>query len=171
MPDIRTGRRRIRLSGDGAGLDRVFAELARFTADHHVPDRVRRELHVALDEVLTNIVKYGARGRRAPALSVGFELKGGMLEVVISDDAPAFDPLAAADPKSIHQDVAERPIGGLGIYLVKRLMDEVAYTRTRGRNRLVLRKAIGRRAPSGPARASSGRSQTTRPTRRRRPKS
>ncbi len=170
MPDTISGRRRVSLSGDSAGLDRLFTELARFTADHHVPDRLRREMHVALDEVVTNIVKYGARDRAAPAISVGFELKGGVLEVVVSDDTPAFNPLAAADPGSIELDVADRPIGGLGIYLVKKLMDEVSYTRTRGRNRLVLRKAIGRRTPASRAGAGSRRARAGTRSGRRRPK-
>ncbi len=154
MHDISRGRRRIRVTGDRAGLDRVFDELASFTAAHGVPDRLRREMHVALDEVVSNIAKYGGGGGHTPSIAVDFQVKDGMLEVAVSDDGPAFNPLAAADPKSIGLDVADRPIGGLGIYLVKQLMDELEYTRTRGRNRLVLRKVFKRGASRRQAKAS-----------------
>ena len=61
-------------------------------------------------------------------------------EVVVSDDGPAFDPLAAAAPDT-SLGVEERPIGGLGIALVRRLMDEVEYERRDGRNHLRLAPA------------------------------
>jgi serine/threonine-protein kinase RsbW len=55
--------------------------------------------------------------------------------VVVADDGPEFDPLSAAEPDTT-LGVEDRPIGGLGIALVRRLMDEVAYERRDGRNRL-----------------------------------
>ncbi len=55
--------------------------------------------------------------------------------MLVVDDGPEFDPLSAAQPDTT-LGVENRPVGGLGIALVRRLMDEVAYERRDGRNRL-----------------------------------
>jgi serine/threonine-protein kinase RsbW len=61
--------------------------------------------------------------------------------LLVSDDGPEFDPLAAEAPDTTLA-VEDRPIGGLGIELVKRLMDEVRYERSGGRNRLRLARRL-----------------------------
>ena len=60
---------------------------------------------------------------------------------MVSDDGPEFDPLAAAEPDTA-LGVEERPVGGLGIALVRRLMDAVEYERRGGRNRLLMRRRL-----------------------------
>ena len=74
----------------------------------------------------------------------------------MSDDALPFNPLAAAPPRT-DQALVDRPIGGLGILLVKRLMDGVTYRRRAGRNRLVMHKRF-----SAASSAARGRSESRR---------
>ena len=62
-------------------------------------------------------------------------LEGDLIEAEVVDDAKAFDPLEAPDP-DITADLEDRPIGGLGVFFVKTLMDEVRYRREDGRNHL-----------------------------------
>jgi len=62
-------------------------------------------------------------------------------EVVVTDDGPAFDPLGAPEP-DMSLGVEERPVGGLGIALVRKLMDETEYERRDGKNRLRLRRRL-----------------------------
>jgi anti-sigma regulatory factor (Ser/Thr protein kinase) len=100
---------------------------------------VVRAVQVTLDEVLSNIVQHGYRGRPEGRIEIDFHLADGTLEVTIQDDAPAFDPLAAPLP-DLAAGLAERRIGGLGILLTRRLMDDVQYARADGRNRVTLRK-------------------------------
>ena len=66
-------------------------------------------------------------------------LKDKSLEFTVSDSGVAFDPTAAPDV-DIQKDLKDRPIGGLGIYLVKKIMDEVRYQRKDGRNYLTMIK-------------------------------
>ncbi len=60
---------------------------------------------------------------------------------MIEDDGIAFDPLIAPPP-DLDSDIEDRPIGGLGVYLVKEMMDEVEYARADGRNRVTLVKNV-----------------------------
>ena len=59
----------------------------------------------------------------------------------MTDDAPGFDPLAVPEPDT-SLAIEDRPIGGLGIALMRRLMDETEYERREGRNRLRLRRRL-----------------------------
>jgi anti-sigma regulatory factor (Ser/Thr protein kinase) len=98
-------------------------------------------MEVSLDEVLANVVRHGLAGRGESAwVELELQLEPGdppRCEVRIEDDGPEFDPLRAAAPDT-SLGVDEREVGGLGIELVKRLMDEVHYERRDGRNRLRL---------------------------------
>lgn len=62
-------------------------------------------------------------------------------EMMVVDDGPEFDPLSVPEPDRA-LGVEERPIGGLGMALVRRLMDEVKYERRDGKNRLRLRRRL-----------------------------
>jgi anti-sigma regulatory factor (Ser/Thr protein kinase) len=63
--------------------------------------------------------------------------------VEVEDDGVAFDPLAAPVPK-LDGGVTTRPIGKLGIHIVRSLMNEVSYARVDGRNRLTLKRQLAR---------------------------
>ena len=98
-------------------------------------------INLALEEAVTNSMLYGY-----PEGSVGLvEIEGGVdgstLTFVISDSGVAFDPTQQAEA-DVTLGVEERPIGGLGIYLVREIMDEVRYERVGDRNVLTLSKQL-----------------------------
>lgn len=127
----------------GEGLHRVVAAFDAFAGENRLPPHVVQAAQVALDEILSNTVRAGwADGAARGEIQVSFRILEDLLEVVISDDARPFNPLEREDP-DVSAPVLERPIGGLGIYLVKRLMDVVEYERAGDRNRLRLGKRIG----------------------------
>lgn len=111
-----------------------------------LPNEVAWRLRVALDEIVANIVAYGtasprsAGGDGAPALDVWFRRDGRLVELTVADDGPAFDPLTRPDPV-VTLPLEQRQPGGLGIALVKALMDDVRYERTT-RNVLTMRKKM-----------------------------
>ena len=74
-------------------------------------------------------------------MEVSAELKGAMLRLFFKDTGKPFDPTKSADP-DIQAPAAERPIGGLGIFVMKKLMDQVEYRRENGCNILTLSKRI-----------------------------
>lgn len=122
-----------------AGVRLAAAAFDAFAASAGIDLDVLRSVQVALDEVLSNTVQHGYRGQGQGRIQIAFRLADGVLEVTVQDDAPPFDPLAAALP-DVSAGLAQRPVGGLGILLTRRLMDDVRYERAEGRNRLTLRK-------------------------------
>ena len=97
-------------------------------------------LHVIVDEICSNIVKHSG--------ATGFEVKVEIdddlssLALTVVDDGVAYDPLTHADPDTT-LPAEKRPIGGLGIMLVKKMSDSVTYNRTHGRNVLTVRRKHG----------------------------
>jgi serine/threonine-protein kinase RsbW len=137
--------RRLSVPGTDAGVREALDALAALVAGHGLSRAVTWPMEVSLDEVLANVVRHGLAGREGAAIEVEMHLDGGVLppvcELLVSDDGPAFDPLAAAEADT-SLDVEDRPIGGLGITLVRRLMDSVEYERRDGRNNLRMRRRL-----------------------------
>jgi len=129
------------VGADPDGMGKVNAAFARFAEAHALPDAVRRSLSVALDELLANELSHGMAGRDTGLLTVDAELDQERLTVTLTDDGPPFDPLTQAAPDTT-LSVDDRPIGGLGIHLVRELMDEVRYERRDGHNVVVLVKHL-----------------------------
>ena len=99
--------------------------------------KVVNNMMVATDEMVSNIVNYSSAKELLVKFEYDFQQK--LARLLIIDDGEAFDPLAKSDP-DIDLSAEERQIGGLGIFMVKKLMDNVTYTRENERNILVLEK-------------------------------
>ncbi len=98
-------------------------------------------LNLALEEAVTNVIMYAyPKGTEGP-VDIDATLDGGELCFVLSDSGTPFDPTAAPEA-DISLGVEERPIGGLGIFLVRKIMDQVTYQYTGGRNTLKMLKKI-----------------------------
>lgn len=122
-------------------VGRVNAAFAEFAETHALPDDVRRSLSVALDELIANALSHGLAGRDGGAVTVEVELDRDRVSITLSDDGPPFDPFGEAAPDT-NLSVDERPIGGLGIHLVRSLVDELTYRREDGCNVVVLVKQL-----------------------------
>jgi anti-sigma regulatory factor (Ser/Thr protein kinase) len=123
------------------GVGEVSAAFAGFAETHALPEAVRRSISVALDELLANVLSHGLAGREAGLVTVEVELNQERLTVTLTDDGPPFDPFDQAVPDTT-LSVEERPIGGLGIHLVRQLVDEASYHRRDGCNVVVLVKEL-----------------------------
>ena len=120
----------------------VVEALDAFCSAEHVPDEVAWRLRVVLDEIVANIVTHGRPGADSRAgLDVWFRADADAVEVTVADDGPAFNPLLQPEADTT-QPLASRQPGGLGITLIKSLMDDVHYERT-DRNILTVRKRLG----------------------------
>jgi len=116
-----------------------------FGKSHNLPATALFDLHLALDEVLTNVVSYGYDDDHEHEIVVrlGMPVRHGaeIIEVEVEDDGRPFNPLDTPPP-DVHASVEQRHIGGLGIYLVRRVMDDLEYRRQQDRNVLVMRKTV-----------------------------
>jgi anti-sigma regulatory factor (Ser/Thr protein kinase) len=132
----------ITIANQGSELVRVAGCLDRFGAERHLAPEMVADMQVALDEVLTNIMKYAYTDNAEHKIRICLRVIEGVLEAVIEDDGAPFDPLAIPTP-DIRASLHERDVGGVGIHFVRSLMDVVTYERAGERNHLVLRKRVG----------------------------
>ncbi|HKA59174.1 MAG TPA: ATP-binding protein [Gemmatimonadales bacterium] len=140
---------RIAIGTDPGEVARVNAAFAKFADAHALPAPVRRSLHVALDELLTNTLGHGFAGGRG-AVTVEVELRPDVVYVTVTDDGKPFDPFGLAAPvPDTALPLAERPVGGLGLHLVREMMDEVSYRRRGDRNVVTLAKRFAAEGGGG----------------------
>jgi anti-sigma regulatory factor (Ser/Thr protein kinase) len=99
------------------------------------------EMNLALDELFTNIISYGFQDRSEHLIRVHISADRNVLTVVLEDDGMPFNPVDRIPPE-MPCTLDECKVGGLGIHLVKNLMDEVIYERRAGTNVLTLKKCI-----------------------------
>ena len=132
---------RMTIGTDPGEVARAGAAFAEFADAHAVPASVRRSINVVLDELLHNTIVYGFAGREGGQVTVEVELLTDRVSLTLTDDGRPFDPFSRAAPDTT-LSVEERRIGGLGIHLVRRMMDEVSYHRRADRNVVVLAKFL-----------------------------
>lgn len=129
----------IRLEATKEGVASFVEAFDRFGEEHPIPKKDFFDIHVAMDEVLNNIASYGGDGEHW--FQVVMHFGDGAIDIVVSDNGRPFNPLAAEDP-DVTLGIDERDIGGLGIFLVKRLMDDLQYRRSGNVNELRLTKKL-----------------------------
>jgi serine/threonine-protein kinase RsbW len=116
----------------------VAEALDAFCEAERLPHDVAWRLRVALDEIVANVVAYGVPAVGRAGLDVWFRREGPLVEITVADDGPPFNPLERPAP-DVTLPLETRQPGGLGIALVRSLMDDVVYERD-ARNRLTIRK-------------------------------
>lgn len=112
-----------------------------FAAANNLPDQPIFQVNLCLDELLTNTISYGFPEGGEHEITVEIDLQGKTLVIATRDDGLAFNPLEQSEPDT-GQSLEERPIGGLGIHLVRTMMDEIEYRYESGQNVLVMKKQI-----------------------------
>jgi anti-sigma regulatory factor (Ser/Thr protein kinase) len=96
-------------------------------------------IQLATDEAASNVIEHAYEGKANEKFEVGCEFRKDSLIVTLLDHGKAFDPSQVEEP-DLKADLLDRKIGGLGIYLMRKLMDEVQYESTQAGNILTLVK-------------------------------
>lgn len=131
----------IRFGADLQEIERLNRIIRHFGELHEIPGRTLYAINLAIDELVTNVILYGYDEPRGEEVIVRIETAGQELHAWIRDGGRHFNPLEVASPK-LDAPLSERALGGLGIHLVRNLMDHVEYGRVDGKNVLTLRKRI-----------------------------
>ncbi len=124
-------------------IPRVAQWVDALAAEQHLPADVVYDVQLALEEILTNVITHGYPDDRVHHISIRLNLGEGTVTAEIVDDGRPFNPLEAPRP-DLSASLRDRSVGGLGIHFVRELMDGVEYSRVQGRNRVVVRRHIGR---------------------------
>ena len=111
-------------------------------AEHYgIPDQIRLKMHVVIDELLTNIISYAYPDDETHDISIKVELSADRLKVSMVDDGIPFNPLGIETPDT-GLALEDRKIGGLGIHLVRKMMDRVSYRRRIDKNVITALKLL-----------------------------
>jgi sigma-B regulation protein RsbU (phosphoserine phosphatase) len=112
---------------------RVKEHFNTFSEHYGIPERVRLKINVVFDELLTNIISYAYHDDQPHDVEIKVELSADRLKVSMVDDGLPFNPLGIEAPDT-ELGLEEREIGGLGIHLVRNMMDKVSYRRRIDKN-------------------------------------
>ncbi len=127
-----------RIKGGRAEIGAVNDALERAAMAGEVPEAAMRAMQVALDELLTNAIMHGKVSLNDP-MQVDVIIGKSVLRAVISHAGPSFDPTTVDSP-DLEGGLEDREVGGLGIHLVRSMMDEFSYQHVDGRNIVKLGK-------------------------------
>ncbi len=130
-------------SASGASRDQVLQSIAIAVEElgqrEAWSDGLVFKVNLVLEEVGINILSYGgANGETWPEFEIVIISEDESLTIEVLDEGRPFDPLADAPLPSIDAALEDRAIGGLGIHLVKTMMDDTFYEHSGGRNRLTM---------------------------------
>ena len=121
------------LTGQAGERQRFVEAFEAFCRNNDVPAPTRHAADVALEEHLTNVFSYGYKSDVRPLITVRLAVAENSLKVEVSDDAWAFDPLSVP-PVDTSLPLEKKPIGGLGLHLIRLSMDELSYVREGEKN-------------------------------------
>jgi anti-sigma regulatory factor (Ser/Thr protein kinase) len=110
-------------------------------AEHRVSFEAMYLVSLAIEELVTNCIKYGYRDSKDHTIDFVLSVDGGTLTMDIIDDGNPFNPLEAPQP-DLSLPIESRPIGGLGLHLLRELADDARYERRDSTNRLTLTKRM-----------------------------
>lgn len=122
-------------------LPALAETVERFLQEHSAGTDAVFAANLALEELVTNIVKYGYDDTDEHEIAIDLDIKNGVLHLSISDDGHPFNPFDQPEPDTT-RPAEEREIGGLGIHFVRNMLDTHAYERRDGRNVVTLTKAL-----------------------------
>lgn len=125
---------------DLSELARLATDLESFGEAHQLTPALVHAFNLCLDEVLTNIISYGYDEPAPHAVSITLSCDNGTVTAVVTDHGKPFNPLEEAPEPDLDADIEDRPIGGLGVFFLKQMMDDVRYERMGHANQLTLSK-------------------------------
>ena len=129
------------ITRDVASLPRVMQLVDDFFSTHDGAEKARYAVELALEEIFTNIVKYNASG--AGEITIQLDSRDPDIVITVTDpDAPRFDPFTEAPRVDAGQPLGERVPGGLGIHLVRKMMDGIEYSHANRTATITLRKRM-----------------------------
>ena len=135
------GKRHLTLENDIKEIEKLSAFVEAIGEERNLDSALLSGLNLALEEAATNVIMYAYPKETAGALDVDAVLGIDALEFTLTDGGVPFDPTAAPEA-DVTLSAEDRGIGGLGIFLVRKIMDSVTYTRRGGKNILTMVKKL-----------------------------
>lgn len=138
-------KREIKIRNELSELTRLSSLLEDAVLDFGLSRELFYQLNLVAEEVVSNIILYGYKENDIEdSILIEVELQRGKFTIRTTDRGIEFNPLSVPPPDDLTKPAAERDVGGLGVYLVRQLMDKVKYVRKDDSNVLVITKNISK---------------------------
>ena len=134
-------RKELKLKNQVGELERVNQFVEEIGEELGLDMELQMNLNLALEEMVTNVIFYAYPASTEATIDLLAESDGKELTFVLSDQGEEFDP-TLREESDMNSNPAEREIGGMGIFIVKNIMNQVTYQRLEGKNLLTMKKAI-----------------------------
>ena len=134
-------KRHLTLHNDIGEIPQLAAFIDETAEEAGIDMAVAMSLNLAMEEAVVNVMNYAYPAGTVGTIDIDAECADGLLTFVISDSGTPFDPTQAGDP-DVTLQAEDRAIGGLGIFLVRQIMDHIEYQYRDGKNILSLTKNI-----------------------------
>ena len=133
------GRLSLELESSLDALEEITEAVEAFGAEQDWSAELLFHVQLVLDELASNVINHGY-GESGHSFQIELESDAEAVRVELVDEARAYDPIEETPAATINAGVAERRVGGLGVHIVKQLMDKMEYRREDGKNCLTLVK-------------------------------
>lgn len=131
----------IKIVNDLAEIERLAAFVDDLAAELDLSPGIAMNINLALEEAVVNVINYRYPQDQLHEMTLRVSSSEQQLIFVLSDSGVSFDPTRVAEAE-VTLPLEERPIGGLGIFLIRKIMNEVTYERIAGKNKLIMKKTI-----------------------------
>ena len=115
------------------GAAQASESVGEYLAANQVPDETAYAVSLAIEELVTNTVKYGFQDDREKQIELAVSLKADEVLLRSADNGEEFDPFSAPEP-NLDLPLEGRPIGGLGLHLIRKMSSRCEYRRQDGQN-------------------------------------
>jgi len=131
--------KQIQISNDLSELERLSLLVEEFGGENNFKTEEEYAIYLCLEEMVTNVISYAWPDGGEHTIDIRLAVGEESIRVEIDDDGVEFNPVEFGAPDTA-APAEERPIGGLGIHLVKQTMDDMFYQRVDNRNALIMKK-------------------------------
>lgn len=129
------------LANDISEITRLYEFIEEIGNDFSLSPDIVFNLNLVLEEAVVNVINYAYPKEEHQYIYLSATMKDGSIVLVLTDTGKEFDPTTAPEA-DITLSADERQIGGLGIFLIRQIMNEVRYERIEGKNVLTLEKKL-----------------------------
>ncbi|HPI38139.1 MAG TPA: ATP-binding protein [Ignavibacteriaceae bacterium] len=129
-----------KIKNDISELSFVKEEIDKILSKLSLSKNISNDIHLVVEEAVINVISYAFQDDTEHEIEILVITNSNLISIEIIDDGMEFDPINVCDPTDLNASLEDRKVGGLGIYLIKKLMDEVNYKRFENKNILTLIK-------------------------------
>ena len=129
------------IKNNSAEIQPMINTMTQYCEKQGISIEIIQEMYLVLEEILTNIIKYSYNDGLEHEIVVEIDTDADSLQFKVEDDGKPFDPTEFYNP-NVEKDFDDRQIGGMGIHLIRSLMDEMLYEFNQGRNILIVKKRL-----------------------------